>query len=116
MLNTRDRGVLLEIHNHCNRIEDKMANQSFADFETNIDCKEIVAFNLLQIGELAKKLSPDFTSEYPEIPWKPIKGMRDHIVHGYSAIDFEVIYNTANENIKELNLFCSNLLKENMES
>lgn len=112
MLSIRDKGILMEIQSHCNRIEDKMANLSFIDFDTDIDSKEIVAFNLLQIGELAKKLTQNFILEYPEIPWRLVKGMRDHIVHGYSTIDFEVIYNTADENIKELQLFCSKLLNE----
>lgn len=28
----------------------------------------------------------------PEIPWKQVKGMRDHIAHGYFDIDSGLIY------------------------
>ncbi len=34
----------------------------------------------------------------PEIPWRNIKGIRDHIAHGYFDIDAEIIYDvTLNE-------------------
>ena len=39
--------------------------------------KDVLCFNLLQIGELAKRFEPNFIKEYGNVPWKNIKGMRD---------------------------------------
>ena len=50
--------------------------------------KEIVSFNVLQIGKLVKTLSPEFLSKYDKMPWKDIKGMRDIIGHGYGTIEW----------------------------
>lgn len=54
---------------------------------------------LESIGEGAKKidrLMPGFLVENePDIPWKRIKGLRDHIAHGYFELDATVIYNVS---------------------
>lgn len=51
------------------------------------------------IGEGVKKidrLMPDFLiSNAPDIPWKSIKGLRDHIAHGYFNLDSEIIFDIA---------------------
>ena len=54
------------------------------------------------IGEGVKKidkLTPGFLGQEPEIPWREIKGLRDHIAHGYFNLDAEIIYDVA---VKEL--------------
>lgn len=39
------------------------------------------------------RIVPGFlTSNFPDIPWRAIIGMRNHIAHGYFEIDAEVIY------------------------
>lgn len=56
---------------------------------------------LESIGESAKKidrLMPDFlTDNEPNIPWKQIKGLRDHIAHGYFELDATSIFDTTKE-------------------
>ncbi len=39
---------------------------------------------------------------FPELPWKQIKGMRDHIAHGYFDIDADVIFHTVKNDIAPL--------------
>lgn len=112
MLEIKDKGRLLQIIKHCERIEEKVGTIDKETFENDLDVREIICFNIFQIGELAKWLSDEFTSEYDMIPWKQIKGMRDRIGHGYEVIDIDIVWNTANENIKELNDYCKELLKK----
>lgn len=38
----------------------------------------------------------------PQIPWKQVKGMRDHIAHGYFDIDSDLIYNVVTEELDDL--------------
>lgn len=58
------------------------------------------------IGEGCKKidkLMPMFLeTQCPEIPWREVKGMRDHIAHGYFDIDAEVVYLVVKEEIPVL--------------
>ena len=110
MLGVKDKGILLQIIKRCNRVIEKVSNISEADFSLNDDIKEVVCFNLFQIGELANGLSVEFLKEYNKIPWKQIIGMRNRIVHGYDTINLEIVWDTANESISELKSYCKEIL------
>ena len=110
MLGVKDKGILLQIIKRCNRVIEKVSNISEINFSLNDDIKEVVCFNLFQIGELANGLSVEFIKEYNKIPWKQIIGMRNRIVHGYDTINLEIVWNTANESIPELKSYCKEIL------
>ena len=57
MLNIKDEGRLLQIVKHCNKINKKMNNITTTQFYKDEDLREIVCFNIFQIGELAKGLT-----------------------------------------------------------
>ena len=111
MLGVKDKGILLQIIKRCNRIMEKVSDITEIDFSLNDDIKEIVCFNLFQIGELANGLSLEFINEYNKIPWKQIIGMRNRIVHGYDTINLEIVWNTANESVFKLIEYCKEILK-----
>ena len=47
------------------------------DFSSNKLYRKAVIMSILNIGELAKSLPPEFKIVHNEIPWKKISGMRD---------------------------------------
>lgn len=55
------------------------------------------------IGEGIKKidrLAPGFLeTESPDTPWREIKGLRDHVAHGYFDLDADIIFNVVKEEI-----------------
>ena len=113
MLSMRERGYLLSIIKHCERIEEKTALTTRETLGQNKDIEEIICFNLLQIGELAKGLSADFISRYSQVPWKNIKGMRDKVAHGYGTIDLDQVWYAAANDVKPLKEYCQRILTEN---
>jgi uncharacterized protein with HEPN domain len=58
------------------------------------------------IGEEVKRIDSytdeKFLINYPSIPWKNIKGMRNRIAHGYFEIDADVVFDTLKNNIPPL--------------
>lgn len=58
------------------------------------------------IGEAYKKI--DVMTDgallplFPSVPWKAVKGIRDHIAHGYFEIDADVIYETVKNDLGPL--------------
>ena len=58
------------------------------------------------IGESVKKIDRKTHGELlvlrPEIPWKMVMGMRDHIAHGYFNIDAEMVFQTVKKNLSPL--------------
>lgn len=113
MLSVKEKGILIYIIKHCQRVEEKISNISFDAFYSDEDIKEIVCFNILQIGELAKGLPSEFLAKYSKMPWKDIKGMRDWVAHGYGTIDLNKVWKSATEDIKPLFDYCESILNEN---
>ena len=68
MLGTKDYGILVQIIKRSNRIIEKIGNIDINEFSNNEDIKEVVCFNLFQIGELANGLSNEFIKNYNVIP------------------------------------------------
>ena len=52
---------------------------------------------LYNIGEQVYHLSKDLKSQYPDIPWSAVSGIRHRLVHDYEGINWsiivEVLYN-----------------------
>jgi len=38
------------------------------------------------IGEAANKVSPEYRTKHPEVPWRDMVGMRNRLVHEYFRI------------------------------
>jgi len=58
------------------------------------------------IGEGIKKVDErtqqQLLSARPEIPWKAVKGMRDHIAHGYFDINTELVWDVVKNDLPAL--------------
>ncbi|MEK7399178.1 MAG: HepT-like ribonuclease domain-containing protein [Candidatus Poribacteria bacterium] len=54
------------------------------------------------LGEAATKISDETRKQLPNIPWEPIIGMRNRLVHVYYDINFRVLWITSNYNIPRL--------------
>ncbi|MBE6135131.1 MAG: DUF86 domain-containing protein [Erysipelotrichaceae bacterium] len=112
MLSVRDKGLLLGIIKHCRKILEKTESLPREAFDQDEDVVEIVCFNIMQIGELAKGLSPEFITRFNDVPWKQIKGMRDKVAHGYGTIDLDRVWSTAQENVAPLLKYCQSILDD----
>ncbi len=53
-----------------------------------------VMFRFIQIAENAQELSPSFREKSKILPWNQLKGIRNRIVHAYTAIRVDIVYDT----------------------
>jgi uncharacterized protein with HEPN domain len=51
------------------------------------------------IEEAAANIPEKVRSEYPDIPWREVKGMRNKLVHHYFGINVEVVWQTIYEDL-----------------
>ena len=46
------------------------------------------------IGEAAKHVPEHIRSQAPAIPWRQVTGMRDVLIHAYSDVDLDTVWDT----------------------
>jgi len=54
------------------------------------------------IGEASTKISRLLRDKNPHVPWKQMIGMRHVLVHDYFSIDYERLYFTARDDLRQL--------------
>ena len=59
-------------------------------------------FHLIQISENARRLSDDYKTNNPTIPWLDIYGLRNRIVHDYGNVVLNIVYETLTKDIPAL--------------
>lgn len=67
------------------------------DFLEDKRTQQAVIMSLIIIGEAATKIMdghPGFIEDYPEVPWRGMRGMRNRIAHGYFDINLDVVWDT----------------------
>ena len=111
----RDLQILNKIEGYCNDIEFTHTEygHNYATFCENPTYRNAIALCLLQIGELVKNLSQEFTASHANIPWRAIRGMRNVVAHEYGHIDLETVWETTDVGIIELRDFCVEQLQSN---
>jgi len=64
------------------------------------------------IGEATKQISDDIRQKHPEIPWKEMAGMRDRLIHFYSGVDYNLVWETINKRIPDVKPLIRKILKK----
>ncbi len=54
------------------------------------------------IGAAAHRLSESTREAAPDIPWHEIIALRNRLVHGYFAVDLDILWSVAREDLPEL--------------
>lgn len=57
---------------------------------------------LIVIGEAVSRLPFDFRDRHPDIEWDDIVGFRNIAVHEYFAVLWQIVWNTAMQDVPEL--------------
>ena len=112
-MNNKDNVILGKIIQYADEIEKTLErfNNDREIFAHDFVYKNAVSMCILQIGELVGKLSDDFKANYPVMPWRDIKAMRNIAAHNYGEIDIDILWETATGDIVELKNFCKQFIK-----
>ena len=112
--------IIPHMINYAEQIEEAnaMFNASEEELKNNSVYRNAAALCVLQIGELANRLTDDYRAmtEY-QIPWRAIRGLRNIVAHHYGKIDYKSLWETIDQDIPVLRKFCENqiLMFEAME-
>lgn len=75
-------------------IEDFVKDIVLEDYLESTEKQFAVERALEIIGEAAKNLSISLKSKYPEVRWQTITGMRNKLIHEYSSLQINIIWQT----------------------
>jgi len=63
-------------------------------------------------GEACNQISDAFKVAHPEIEWKPIKGFRNISIHEYFGVNFQIVWEIAQNDLPFLKKQFSDIFKE----
>ena len=71
------------------------------EMSTNVRREELDANRMLNlalvrllevIGEAAAKVTEETREANPDLPWSQMTGLRNRLIHGYDAVDFDILW------------------------
>ena len=98
----RDDALLLDMLTYADEAVQLASPLTFSDFEASRLHQLAIVKAVETIGEAASQVSDETQEALSEIPWREIIGMRNRLVHGYGAIQLDVVWRTVQEDIPAL--------------
>ena len=102
--NDRDRAIIERMIKYYDDISllMKQYGGNFQRYIEDISFQYSCGMCLIQIGELAGRISEDTAKSAPDIAWRAIKAMRNVHTHDYGNIDYTVVWDTLKNDIPVL--------------
>ena len=110
-MRSKDKEILAKIIMYAEKAIDYLGSSSLEMFHTDDKTAAACALNIIQIGELANRLSDEFVEVNSHIPLYKIRGMRNRIVHDYEGMLIPVVYNVIKESLPQLISDIKNIIK-----
>ncbi|MCB9460330.1 MAG: DUF86 domain-containing protein [Anaerolineaceae bacterium] len=98
----RDETLLLDMLIAARKIVRFTDGLTQASLATNEMAASAIMREFQVVGQAARMISDEGKASYSQIPWKVISGMRNHLVHEYFNIDFDILWQTIQDDIPTL--------------
>jgi uncharacterized protein with HEPN domain len=96
------RDYINDLTEACEDILSFTKGMSYSDFASDKKTINAVIRSLEVIGEATKNLPASFRSNYPDMPWKQMTGMRDKLIHDYFGIDIQMVWQAVEKHIPHI--------------
>lgn len=60
-------------------------------FKNNGMIIDAIVRNIEIVGEAANNVSKKFQKDNPEVPWRKVIGIRNHLIHEYFGVDKKLV-------------------------
>ncbi|MCX6841239.1 MAG: DUF86 domain-containing protein [candidate division WOR-3 bacterium] len=79
-----------------------VAEKTRADYDADVTLRLALAHLVQNIGEAARRVSPQIQKTHPDIPWRNIVGIRHKVVHDYFYVDYDIIWDVVTADLPAL--------------
>ncbi|MBL8220360.1 MAG: DUF86 domain-containing protein [Bryobacterales bacterium] len=93
-MNESDLTRLLDMRDAAREALDFVAGRSRGDLSTDRMLLLALCKSIEIIGEAASRVSSETRAIAPGIPWTEVVGMRNRLIHGYSQVNHDIVWNT----------------------
>jgi len=73
---------------------------------SDLDTDRVLSLALVRlleiVGEAAARVSSETRARHPAIPWSEIVSLRNRLIHGYDAVDMDVLWSIVNTDLPAL--------------
>lgn len=83
----------------------------FEDFVNDRKTVDAVIRNFITIGEAAVHVPDDICSQFPEISWYEMRGMRNFVVHEYFGVSDRILWDTIQNDFPPLEKLLQKVIK-----
>lgn len=98
------RQYLEDLVEYTSRIIDDTSKITESDYSQDIGMQDATLKRIHVLGEVVKRINPDFKNKYADIPWRDIAGMRDVISHDYDGVNMHRAWLIATRDIPKLKM------------
>jgi uncharacterized protein with HEPN domain len=91
----RDRAALMDIILATNHAAEFLQGMTRAEFLVDARTQAAIVRQIEIVGEACGRLSREFRSEHPAVPWRDIIAMRNFLIHEYDEVDNFLVWKTA---------------------
>ena len=81
---------------------DLIKGRQRADLESDRTLELALTRLLEVVGEAANRVSEEARKKYPQIPWQQVVGLRHRLVHGYDAVDLDILWDIVEQDLPPL--------------
>lgn len=71
-------------------------------YDADENLRLALAHLIQTLGEAARRVSSNYQTAHPEIPWPQIIGIRHKVVHDYMNVDFDIVWAVATTDLPPL--------------
>ena len=107
-----DNPYLAQIVRNIEKVRAYVGDEGFDAFKIDEKTQSAVLMQLQQIGELAKRISPQAQTEMSAIPWRDVADFRNVVAHDYYEVQLPIVWTIVTEQLVPLEAMCTEYMQK----
>ena len=87
---------------HATEALEMTQGRSRADLDTDRMLNLSLVRLMEVVGEASRRVSQDFRSRYPNVPWRQTSDLRNRLIHVYDEINFDTLWEIIRDEVPPL--------------